>query len=137
MRLAHAADIHLGHRQYGLKQRETDARLSFQHFLSQAREHDTDAILIPGDLFDSRDIRPQTLQQTEELLEDVERPIIVSPGNHDENMSRRRNLTWLEYLNNKTDYAPIGRAVRRPSNVRTNRYHRPTTRWWRLCRSLN
>jgi len=101
MRLAHAADIHLGHRQYGLKQRETDARLSFQHFLSQAREHDTDAILIPGDLFDSRDIRPQTLQQTEELLEDVERPIIVSPGNHDENMSRRRDLTWLEYLNNK------------------------------------
>lgn len=101
MRLAHAADIHLGHRQYGLKQRETDARLSFQHFLSQAREHETDAILIPGDLFDSRDIRPRTLQQTEELLEDVERPIIVSPGNHDENMSRRRDLTWLEYLNNK------------------------------------
>ncbi|MEF8979252.1 MAG: DNA repair exonuclease [Haloarculaceae archaeon] len=101
MRIAHAADIHLGHRQYGLKQRETDARLSFQHFLSQARARDTDAILIPGDLFDSRDIRPQTLQQTEALLEDVEQPVVVSPGNHDENMSRRRDLTWLEYLNNK------------------------------------
>lgn len=102
MRLAHAADIHLGRRQYGLKQRETDAGLSFQHFLSQARERDTDAILIPGDLFDSRDIRPQTLQKAEELLEDVEQPVIVSPGNHDENMSRRRDLTWLEYLNNKS-----------------------------------
>ena len=101
MRIAHAADIHLGHRQYGLKQRETDARLSFQHFLSQAHERDTDAILIPGDLFDSRDIRPQTLQQTEALLEDIEQPVIVSPGNHDENMSRRRDLTWLEYLNDK------------------------------------
>ncbi|WP_436910222.1 metallophosphoesterase family protein [Halosimplex marinum] len=101
MHLAHAADIHLGHRQYGLKQRETDARLSFQHFLSQARERGTDAILIPGDLFDSRDIRPQTLQQTEALLEDVEQPVVVSPGNHDENMSRRRDLTWLEYLNDK------------------------------------
>ena len=56
MRIAHAADIHLGHRQYGLKQRETDIRLSFQHFLSQAHERETDAILIPGDLFDSRDI---------------------------------------------------------------------------------
>lgn len=62
MHIAHAADIHLGHRQYGLKQREADTRLSFQHFLSQARERDTDAILIPGDLFDSRDIRPRTLQ---------------------------------------------------------------------------
>ena len=101
MQIAHAADIHLGHRQYGLKQRETDARLSFQHFLSQAQERNTDAILIPGDLFDSRDIRPQTLQQTEALLKDVDQPVVVSPGNHDENMSRRRDLTWLEYLNNK------------------------------------
>jgi DNA repair exonuclease SbcCD nuclease subunit len=101
MRLAHAADIHLGHRQYGLKQRETDARLSFQHFLAQAQERDTDVIIIPGDLFDSRDIRPRTLQRTEDLLEDVDQPVLVSPGNHDENMSRRRKLTWLEYLNNK------------------------------------
>lgn len=101
MHIAHAADIHLGHRQYGLKQRETDARLSFQQFLLQASKRDTDAILIPGDLFDSRDIRPQTLQQAEALLEDVEQPVVVSPGNHDENMSRRRDLTWLEYLNNK------------------------------------
>lgn len=101
MRFAHAGDIHLGHKQYGLKQRETDARLSFRHFLGRARELDTDAILIPGDLFDSRDIRPQTLQQTEALLDNVEQPVIVSPGNHDENMSRRRDLTWLEYLNDK------------------------------------
>jgi len=101
MRIAHAADIHLGHRQYGLPQREVDARLSFQKFLSEAREHDVDAILIPGDLFDSRDIRPETLQQTENILEDVERPVIVSPGNHDENMSRRRSLTWLQYLNDR------------------------------------
>ncbi|WP_433628369.1 metallophosphoesterase family protein [Halomicrococcus sp. NG-SE-24] len=101
MRIAHAADIHLGHQQYGLKQRRFDARLSFQHFLSQAHEHNTDAIVIPGDLFDSRDLRPQTLQRTEEILEDVVQPIIVSPGNHDENMSRRRDLTWLQYLNDK------------------------------------
>lgn len=101
MRFAHAADIHLGHRQYGLKQREIDARLSFQHFLSQAETQDTDAILIPGDLFDSRDIRPRTLKQTEELLAGVEQPVLVSPGNHDQNMSRRRDLTWLEYLNDK------------------------------------
>lgn len=101
MRIAHAADIHLGHQQYGLKQRDADIRLTFQSFLSQVQERDTDAILIPGDLFDSRDIRPQTLQQTETLLEEIEQPVVVSPGNHDENMSRRRDVTWLEYLNNK------------------------------------
>ena len=101
MHIAHAADIHLGHRQYGLKQRDIDIRLTFKHFLSQAQEQETDAILIPGDLFDSRDIRPQTLQQTESMLQEIEQPVIVSPGNHDENMSRRRDMTWLEYLNNK------------------------------------
>lgn len=101
MRFAHAGDIHLGHRQYGLGQRETDARLSFLHFLSRAREHDTDAIVLPGDLFDSRNIRPRTLKHTETLLEDVEQPVVVTPGNHDENMSRRRDLTWLEYLNDR------------------------------------
>jgi DNA repair exonuclease SbcCD nuclease subunit len=101
MRLAHAADIHLGHRQYGLKQRAVDARLSFQHFLSAAASRDADAIVIPGDLFDSRDVRPETLQAVERLLEAVTIPVIVSPGNHDQNMSRRRNLTWLEYLNDR------------------------------------
>lgn len=101
MQLAHAADVHLGHRQYGLKQRAVDARLSFQHFLSEAAARDADAIVIPGDLFDSRDVRPETLQEVERLLEGVRIPVLVSPGNHDQNMSRRRDLTWLEYLNDR------------------------------------
>lgn len=99
MRLAHAADIHLGHRQYGLKQREIDAELSFRHFLDSAEDHGVDAIVIPGDLFDSRDVRPKTLQRAEDALEDVKMPVIVSPGNHDQNMTSRRDLTWLQYLN--------------------------------------
>lgn len=101
MRLAHAADVHLGRRQYGLRQRAVDARLSFEHFLSAAEDREADAIVIPGDLFDSRDVRPETLQAVEGLLRDFERPVIVSPGNHDQNMSRRRDLTWLEYLNDR------------------------------------
>jgi exonuclease SbcD len=101
MRLAHAADIHLGHKQYGRKRRENDVKRSFQHFLKKAREHDVTAIILPGDLFDSRNVSPQTLQQAEDLLEDVAVPVIVSPGNHDENMSTRRDLTWLQYLNDR------------------------------------
>lgn len=101
MYLAHAADVHLGHRQYGLDQREIDAELSFRHFLTKADDHDVDAIVIPGDLFDSRDVRPKTLQRAEKTLENVQVPVIVSPGNHDQNMSSRRDLTWLQYLNDK------------------------------------
>lgn len=101
VRLAHAADIHLGHKQYGRKQRELDVKHSFQHFLRKAHDHDVTAIVLPGDLFDSRDVIPQTLKQAEALLSDVDVPVVVSPGNHDETMSTRRDLTWLQYLNDK------------------------------------
>lgn len=101
MRLAHAADIHLGHRQYGLKQREIDTELSFQHFLGTVQEQGVDAIVLPGDVFDSRDVRPKTLERAESALEDVDVPVVVSPGNHDQNMSSRRDLTWLQYLNDR------------------------------------
>lgn len=101
MKLAHAADLHLGHRQYGLKQRAKDAELSFRYFLGQAEAADVDAILVPGDFFDSRDVRPKTLERAEDALESIETPIIVSSGNHDQNISRRRELTWLQYLNNR------------------------------------
>jgi exonuclease SbcD len=99
VRLAHAADIHLGHKQYDNPQRETDVKLAFEHFLGKASEHDVAAILLPGDLFDSRDVSPKTLSEAESVLADVDVPVVVSPGNHDESMSTRRKLTWLQYLN--------------------------------------
>lgn len=99
VRLAHVADVHLGHRQYGREQREADVKLAFEHFLGKAREHDVTAILLPGDLFDSRDVSPKTLSEAESVLADVDVPVIVSPGNHDQSMGARRELTWLQYLN--------------------------------------
>lgn len=99
IRLLHTADIHLGHRQYNLSQRERDMVSSFNHTIKQAEPHDADAIIIPGDLFHSRDLRPRVLQAAEQALETVPNdiPILVSPGNHDENLTRRP-VTWLEYL---------------------------------------
>lgn len=98
-RLLQTADIHLGHRQYNLAQRERDMVSSFNHTLKQVQAHDANAIIIPGDLFHSRDLRPKVLQAAEEALgrvpDDV--PVLVSPGNHDENLTRRP-VTWLEYL---------------------------------------
>lgn len=106
MRVAHAADVHLGRRQYGYSDRADDASASFRWFLNEATDPSdgtapADAIVVPGDLFDSRDIRPATLESAEEALGDTSQPVFVSPGNHDENMSRRRTQTWLEYLNDR------------------------------------
>jgi len=101
--LTHIADTHLGHRQYGLKQREDDmvstTRVAFQEIVE---EHDTDAVLLPGDLFHSRDLRPKVLDQAEQELsrlpDDV--PVLVSRGNHDENLTPRE-VTWLNYLHRR------------------------------------
>jgi len=95
----HTADVHLGHRQYNVGDRETDMYLSFRQTLSDAVDRDVDVILIPGDLFDSRDLPPTVLRAAERALRVVpdDVPVLVSPGNHDQNLNRRQ-VTWLEYL---------------------------------------
>ena len=88
--LTHIADTHLGHRQYGVKQREDDMMSTLRTALDEMiTEHDTDAILLPGDLFHSRDLRPKILHQTEQELARVpdDVPVLVSYGNQDENLT--------------------------------------------------
>jgi DNA repair exonuclease SbcCD nuclease subunit len=102
-RLLHAADIHLGHRQYNVTKRQGDMFLTFRKTLKEGvANHDTDAILIPGDLFHSRDLRPSVLESAEQAFEVVpdDVPVLVSPGNHDQNLNRRA-MTWLEYLHQR------------------------------------
>lgn len=114
--LSHIADTHHGHRQYGLKQREDDMISSTRVALQEmVEEHDTDAILLPGDLFHSRDLRPKVLHQTERELERVpdDVPVLVSRGNHDENLTPR-DVTWLNYLHQR------GRIVFLNADLDTN-----------------
>jgi DNA repair exonuclease SbcCD nuclease subunit len=65
-------------------------------------EHETDAILLPGDLFHSRDLRPKVLDQAEQELDRLPNdvPVLVSRGNHDENLTPRE-VTWLNYLHRR------------------------------------
>ncbi len=97
------ADTHLGHRQYGLKQREDDMASTSQSALTEmVEQRDTDAIVLPGDLFHSRDLRPKILHQAEQQLSRVpdDIPVLVSRGNHDENLTPRE-VTWLNYLHQR------------------------------------
>ncbi len=101
--LTHIADTHLGHRQYGVKQREDDMVSTLRTALDEMIiEHDTDVILLPGDLFHSRDLRPKVLHQTQQELARVpdDVPVLVSRGNHDENLTPR-DVTWLNYLHQR------------------------------------
>lgn len=101
--VTHIADTHLGHRQYGVKQREDDMVSTLRAAIGEMLTvHETDAIILPGDLFHSRDLRPKVLQQAEQELARVpdEVPVLVSRGNHDENLTPRE-VTWLNYLHQR------------------------------------
>jgi DNA repair exonuclease SbcCD nuclease subunit len=101
--VTHIADTHLGHRQYGVKQREDDMVSTLRTALDEMlTEQGTDAILLPGDLFHSRDLRPKVLHQAEQVLARVpdDVPVVVSRGNHDENLTPRE-ISWLNYLHQR------------------------------------
>ncbi len=101
--ISHIADTHLGHRQYGVKQREDDMVSTLRTAINEMlANHDTDAIVLPGDLFHSRDLRPKILHQAEQELARVpdDVPVLVSRGNHDENLTPR-DVTWLNYLHQR------------------------------------
>lgn len=73
-------------------------RAAFQQLVDK----DVDAILLPGDLFHSRDLRPKVLDDAERALGIVPEavPVLASRGNHDENLTPRQ-VTWLNYLHRR------------------------------------
>jgi len=54
MRFAHLADVHLGHRQYGLWERALDYTRAFTRAVDEVLARKLSFVLIAGDLFDSR-----------------------------------------------------------------------------------
>ncbi|WP_233357311.1 metallophosphoesterase [Halococcoides cellulosivorans] len=100
--ITHFADTHLGHRQYGLKQRADDMLSTTRTTIDAMLADDPDAIVLPGDLFHSRDLRPKVLHRIERDLDRIPDsvPVLVSRGNHDENLTPRE-VTWLNYLHER------------------------------------
>ena len=126
MTFNHLADIHLGHRQYGLKQREDDLTNTFKATLQLIMRDDPDAILLPGDLFHSRDLRPKVLEAAEKSLSVVpdDVPVLVSRGNHDENLTPR-DVTWLNYLHRRGHIVLLEADLESDPEVATFEPHDP------------
>lgn len=51
--IAHMADVHLGHRQYGLSEREVDVYEAFEEAVDAVLREHAKVLVIAGDLFDS------------------------------------------------------------------------------------
>lgn len=108
-RFLHVSDVHLGCPHYQSKERQRDFFLAFEsvieRFALPLKEGDppqVDFVVIPGDLFDSRNLQPITLSRASyvlSLLRDEGIPVFASEGNHDTAQHRYRGEpSWYNYL---------------------------------------
>lgn len=97
----HIADIHLGFDRYDSPERTKDFFWALRTTLEQyAIQPAVDFVLIAGDLFEHRNIKPATLNQAQVCLQMLQRaniPVFAIEGNHD-NRPYGTPTSWLKYL---------------------------------------
>ncbi len=114
--IAHMADIHLGHRQYGLTEREGDVYDAFEEAMEKiVREH-VNIVVLAGDIFDS--VRPpvKALMHAKRLFKKLsERGIRIFYvlGDHDrpkrlDEMPPTRLFDELEYVGQRDVELEVG-----------------------------
>jgi DNA repair protein SbcD/Mre11 len=100
-RFLHLADVHLGYSKYDSSERTLDFFRAFQDALDRyALQEEVDFVLIAGDLFEDRQIRPAVLSQAQYCLEQLAAaniPVLAIEGNHDYEPYGART-SWLQYL---------------------------------------
>ncbi|NPA84601.1 MAG: DNA repair exonuclease [Crenarchaeota archaeon] len=88
MLVLHAADVHLGKRQYALKEREEDFYRAFSDMIEAALRERVDAVLVSGDLFDSP-VPSTSMKPFKVAVEGFKRlkesgvEVFAIPGDHD------------------------------------------------------
>jgi DNA repair exonuclease SbcCD nuclease subunit len=99
-RFLHAADIHLGHEQYGLAKRSNDFAKAYLGMVDYAVHTRVDFVLIAGDLFHHARADAWTLKQAIAgltILREAQIPVLAVEGNHDA-QHVYKNLSWMEFL---------------------------------------
>lgn len=105
MKIAHLSDAHLGYNQYGLKERADDFASTWLWTCSEIADRKCDVVLIAGDLFNQRDIKPQTFREATlglNVLRASNIPVYAIEGNHEQMRDGSdgwlSELHWLRYL---------------------------------------
>lgn len=103
---AHLSDIHLGYKQYNLKEREDDFRKSWMWAVKSIIKSGAEVVIIAGDLFHNGyvdrkwKVTPETFfwaWKGLKMLKDNRVSVYLLPGNHDQTYGMTEQ-TWLENL---------------------------------------
>ncbi|MFR2156874.1 MAG: metallophosphoesterase family protein [Evtepia gabavorous] len=84
----HAADFHLDSPFHALPpeqaaERRQEQRQLLTRLADTARQAQVDLVFLAGDLFDGQRARAETVQALDQVLEELEAEVFLSPGNHD------------------------------------------------------
>ncbi|MEM8501749.1 MAG: exonuclease SbcCD subunit D [Cyanobacteria bacterium P01_D01_bin.1] len=97
----HISDIHLGFDRYDSKPRTLDFFYALKDVLEKyAVAEQVDFVIIGGDLFEHRNIKPAILNQAQlcfQILREANIPVLAIEGNHD-NAPYGTKSSWLRYL---------------------------------------
>ncbi len=100
----HISDVHLGFDRYDCKPRTLDFFFSLKDVLEKyAIAEQVDFVIIGGDLFEHRNIKPAILNHAQyclRILRDANIPVLAIEGNHD-NAPYGTKSSWLRYLSDE------------------------------------
>lgn len=87
-KIIHAADFHLDSAFGGLptekaRERRRESRELIDRLADLARREEAEVLLLSGDLFDGDRVFPETLERMGEVLDALNLPVFIAPGNHD------------------------------------------------------
>ena len=87
LRLIHTSDVHLESDTFGSGERgdafRDKVRRAFSGVIELANRHETDMLLIVGDLFDSSRVSEEALSFAMQTIGRARMPVVMIPGNHD------------------------------------------------------
>ena len=88
LKIIHAADLHLDSAFGALsvekaRERRREGRFLVERLAELARREMVDALFLSGDLFDGREVYPETLECLRESFAALEARVFIAPGNHD------------------------------------------------------
>ncbi|MEO0886004.1 MAG: DNA repair exonuclease [Cyanobacteria bacterium J06648_10] len=97
----HISDVHLGFDRYDSKARTLDFFFALKDvFEKYAIAEQVDFVIIGGDLFEHRNIKPAILNHAQvclQILQEANIPVLAIEGNHD-NAPYGTKSSWLRYL---------------------------------------
>lgn len=103
MRIVHTADLHLGYKQYGMPERETDFLVAAAYVFSQAKTLNADIINLGGDIFHTLHPSANAVYFLHKLVseaKDAGIKVVGVDGNHDCTESAWLKVCGVEPLHN-------------------------------------